>query len=170
MPAPDGTRQREDEMAAGRQRRRPHASRRDNADLIAPEIHVHVSHFRPAFPIMPIIDAEFEDIASEPPAKAEPGPIAPEADASSFARRMARPVSGGKTTAVKSRVRSRLFPVALAGLCATSFWIFGGHAVFARLVGGEAVAGTPLVISGVSTVDGLRVAIIDDNSRKAAAR
>lgn len=152
-------------MAATRQRTRPKARPCRNADVIVPEHRARVTHFRPVFPNLPIIDAEFEDIASEPGAAGDVNTADPAARFDDRRSHLRFPGWKIRLPEVESRLRPRLFPVALVGLCAISFWVFGGHAVLARLTGGADAGAEPLVISSVSTrigtIDGMRMAIVD---------
>lgn len=160
-------------MAATRHSRRPDAEAPAIADIIAPDHpRPHATRFRPVFSDMHIIEAEFEDITSKVPQEDESVPVT--------AGR--RGNDGHKLLAWLSRLAagrpgkpSHLFVASLAGLCALSFWSFGGHAVYAGLAGRTTGKGAPLVISGVSTrlgtIDGMRVAIIDGSvTNRTAAR
>lgn len=163
-------------MTMARQRRRPHAVRTD-IDIIAPERRGHVVHFRPVFSDKHIIDAEFEDIASEMAAAEKSTVAATEridgarrpdlaTGRRSFFGRMLRAAAAGP------KARAKLFPLVLAGLCTVSFWVFGGHAVFAPLTGREASAESrSSVTSGISVragaVGGMRMELVDDQATSA---
>ena len=157
-------------MEPGRQRRSSHAEAFAKADLIAPERRGHVVHFTPVFSNMDIIDAEFEEIASERtgPAAARTAPGERPAGTERFDREK-RPAGATRRenphAAALPASPSRLFPAALAALCAMSFWVFGGHAVLARLAGRDRPGPPTRVISDVQPapgrVGGLRIAIVD---------
>lgn len=130
-------------------------------DLIAPEPQARRPHFRPVFAGQPVIDAHFEAVDPAAPVsemKTAPASVAPTRRLDLFGRKFAFSVAEPESW------RPNVFPAVLAGLCGLSFWIFGGHAVFARLAAAPAPA-APLAITDVSTrlgiIDGMRVAIVN---------
>jgi hypothetical protein len=133
-------------------------------DLIAPEPpRDRRPHFRPVFADGAVIDAQFEMVdpvaeqaVRERPARAESN-AAPARRLDLFGRKITFSVA-------EAPGRPSVFPVLLAGLCGLSFWVFGGHAVFARLAG-TPMPDAPLEITDISTrlgiIDGMRVAIVN---------